>query len=116
MAVALVFISAARLTGASVLVGHVDVNVRDEAQHGSDDIIATFPRSPHEGRPPLQIGLILHGPVGQEHADRLLQEETVSSCLDYQAHKNGGRGVKELRSQFSPQGQLMLEGLTALLL
>lgn len=48
------------LTGAAVLVGHVDVDVRAEGQHGADDIIATLPCSPHEGGPPLEIGFILH--------------------------------------------------------
>lgn len=48
------------LTGASVLVSHVDVNVRGEGQHGVDDIITAFPSSPHEGCSPFQIGFILH--------------------------------------------------------
>lgn len=77
----------ASLTGASVLVGHVDVNVRGEPQHGADDIIAAFTGSPHEGRPPLQIRLVLHRRVGQEDPDRLLREEK-SRCSywdDYEA-------------------------------
>lgn len=77
----------ASLTGASVLVGHVDVDVRGEPQHGADDIIAAFTGSPHEGRPPLQIRLVLHRRVGQEDPDRLLREKKsrCSHCDDYEA-------------------------------
>lgn len=71
------------LTGAAVLVGHVDVNVRGERKHGADDIITALPGGPHEGRPPFQIGFILHRRVGQKHSYCLLQthRQTIMFCV-----------------------------------
>lgn len=71
------------LTGASVLVGHVDVNVRGEGQHGADDIITALPSGPHKGRPPLQIRFILHRWVGQKNTNCLLltRGQTVTFSL-----------------------------------
>lgn len=69
------------LTGAAILVGHVDVDAGDEGEHGADDFIASLPGGPHEGRPALQVGLVFHRRVRQKHADRLLQAQRKTAAV-----------------------------------
>lgn len=69
------------LTGAAILVGHVDVDVRVVFEHGADDIVTALPRGPHEGCPALKIGFIFHRRVGQKHTDRLLHTQTHNSII-----------------------------------
>lgn len=81
MCLSWVWSSHAFLTGAAILVGHVDVDVRGEGEHGADDIIAALPGSPHEGRPALQVWLVFHGRVRQKHTDGLLQVQRKTTAV-----------------------------------